>query len=335
MYGKVALIDGDYLAYAAAARCEKMYHSVMCGASTFVAPNLTELQKQVIDSGFEWNRSAVITGAIPDTIGQVENCIRSMLDSWVRRAGCTSYKIYLSTHNSFRKDIAFSQPYKGNRSTHKPVHLENAKRLLVERFNAVNVDNSVIFFGKRLENKLEADDMLTVEAIKLGIANTVVVTIDKDSLSQPVNTLRLCDDNGVVSGNCFGELYVSEKDEVKGFGRKFLYYQILNGDPVDTYKLSHLSSKRFGSKSAYSVLKDCRDDRDCFVSMIETAKILYPENFEHIDHNGIRHNLSWINMLDESMYMAKMVSRLDDYGNANISTGFIDIIRHYNLEDML
>ena len=332
---KVALIDGDYLAFAASAACEKMYYTIKCGTSSFVAPNLTELKTQVVSSGHTWDRKSVTVGAIAEPITQVEFCIRGMIDSWVRRAGCTSYKIYLSTYGSFRKDIAISQPYKGNRAGHKPVHLESTKQLLINKFKATNVNNDVIFFGKTLPNKLEADDMLVVEALRLGVQNTVVVTIDKDSLSQPVNTYRLCDDDGVVNGSCLGKLWLNDKGDVKGYGRKFLYYQMLNGDQVDTYKLSQLSTSSFGSKSAYKAIVDCSDDRDCYVSMIETTKRLYPDEFTHTCHNGVDHRLSWLNMLDESLYMAKMVSRVNDFGQATINTGIIDIIKWYKLEDML
>ncbi len=141
-----ALIDGDYLAYAASAACEKRYYAITTEGSTYVAPKVSELKQAVLSDNKQWVRGDVKEGATPESISQVRTCIRSMIGSWIARAGCTDYKIYLSTYGSFRKDLAFSKEYKGQRKGHKPHHLEAAKRMLIADFGAVNVDNSVIFY---------------------------------------------------------------------------------------------------------------------------------------------------------------------------------------------
>lgn len=124
------------------------------------------------------------------------------LNKWIRDAGCDSAILYTTNSASnFRLDLAFTDPYKGQRPDEKPPFFNELKSEMIKRFSA---DYS---------NGNEADDELSIEAwrrnfelqeqgVTLGssmhkeLCTSVTISIDKDSTITP--TLHHNPDKGGV-----------------------------------------------------------------------------------------------------------------------------------------
>jgi hypothetical protein len=126
----------------------------------------------------------------------------------------------------------------------------------------------------------EADDWVIIEALRVNKSGdtAIVSTIDKDVLGCPVLSYNPDKpEMGIQNGDCFGELSLDDKQDVRGIGRIFKYYQVIYGDKVDCYHAHAQSDVRWGEKSAYNALKDVQNDRDAWKVMYDVYNHLYPE----------------------------------------------------------
>ncbi len=117
-----------------------------------------------------------------------------------------SWQIFLTGKTNYRKDIATTAPYKGNRPAEKPAHLEMLRNYLVTSWGALISENE------------EADDCIAIKATEL-YDDCIIVSIDKDFKQ--------------VAGWHYNfvkkeKFFVSEEQ-----GLQFFYKQILMGDKAD------------------------------------------------------------------------------------------------------
>ncbi len=81
--------------------------------------------------------------------------------------GLESWEVFLTGKTNFRKDIAVTAPYKGNRTQEKPAHLEMLRNYLVTAWGAtMSIDE-------------EADDLIAIRATELQ-DDCIIVSVDKD-----------------------------------------------------------------------------------------------------------------------------------------------------------
>ena len=127
-----------------------------------------------------------------------------MIQDIIADTGATSYNVYLTGSNNFRRDIAPS--YKANRPDSRPTHWQAVREFLVTQHKA------------QMCNGYEADDEMGVQQDKETMS-TVICSIDKDLLQIP------------------GRHYNFVKKEHKVVdldqGLKHLYLQSLIGDRSD------------------------------------------------------------------------------------------------------
>lgn len=88
-----------------------------------------------------------------EEISVAKNRLDEILDRILFETKATSFKMYLTGINNFRKSIY--PEYKANRTAPKPKHLQELRQYAVETMGAIIVDN------------IEADDMLAIEQITL------------------------------------------------------------------------------------------------------------------------------------------------------------------------
>jgi 5'-3' exonuclease len=116
---------------------------------------------------------------------------------------------------------------------------------------------------------------------------------------------------------------LDSKGEVRGHGRKFLYFQVLSGDSSDNYKANSASKKKWGAKSAYALLKDCKNDKECFEALVNGYMTLYPEPSRVIGWRGYEDpatlevlkpnaddfaiDIDWLYVMQENFTMAHML----------------------------
>ena len=179
--------------------------------------------------------------------------------------------LYLTGKNNFREEIAVTKVYKGNRKDAKPYHYQNLRVYMHNQYEV------------RVQDGLEADDLLSIDQTYAPPNSTIICTRDKDLRMIPgwhygweCGGQR---EYGPVLVDHWGriELDRSRKaPKLVGTGMMFFYAQLLMGDPVDNIPGVPL----VGPKKAYEILTR-EDDRSLYekVRDVYTSKNLTDEYF--------------------------------------------------------
>ena len=127
-----------------------------------------------------------------------------MIQEILEDTGATSYQVYLTGSNNFRREIAPS--YKANRPDERPAHWEAVRQFLVTQHKAIICDG------------YEADDEMGIQQDKETLT-TVICSIDKDLLQIP--------------GRHYNFVKKIHSVQTPEQGLKHLYLQSLIGDRSD------------------------------------------------------------------------------------------------------
>lgn len=214
-----ALLDADTMAYRAAAACKDDTASVAC---------------YTVDS--------IVTDALL-------SCDTD--DRWY-----DTWQLYLTGKKNFRKKIAKTAVYKGNRTQPKPEHLPAVRKHLVKKWRAVISDGQ------------EADDAIAIEATKLA-GRSVIVSVDKDFLQ--------------IEGHFYNfvkreHLFVQKQDAIKNF-----YKQILTGDTADNI----IGIRGVGPVKAEKMLQEAVDEEEMYNICVDA----YEGDEKRVIENG---QLLWL-----------------------------------------
>lgn len=249
----------------------------------------------------------------PPPFDYVAELLEGRIAEICRVVGATEAPIlYLTGSNNFREKVAKRAVYKGTRKElHKPWHYANLTAYMKGKYGAIVVEG------------MEADDAICIEQSRdierarayasggewggcspdwrehLG---TIICTRDKD--------LRQCPGwhYGWELGNQpqFGPLLVDvigkielvkNNKEVKGYGMKFFYSQLLTGDRVDNIP----GLPKFGPKAAYEILHSLESIEDMENAITRAYASVYPE--------------TWREEMKEQAQLLYMIRELDGEGN--------------------
>ena len=153
------------------------------------------------------------------------------------------FQVYLTGKGNFRNEVAKSHVYKGNRGdTPKPDNLEGLREHLKYEWGAITSTDE------------EADDLIAIEATRLGEGNAVIVSTDKDFLQVP----------GKIFNPTRWEFITINKWE----GMKNFYLQILTGDAVDNIKGIH----GIGPAKAAKLLEGCDGEKALYNACVDAYK---------------------------------------------------------------
>jgi 5'-3' exonuclease len=169
------------------------------------------------------------------------------------------YKGFLTGSNNFRKDIAVTAPYKGNRTAAKPKHYDLIREYLVKAWGCEVIEGQ------------EADDAIGIAAYEFGDDDEafVIMSIDKD-----LDMIKGWHYNFIKDNKYF----VDADEAIKHF-----YTQVLTGDRVDNI----VGLKGIGPKKAEKILQDCVSELDMYNAVLEA----YDNNAERVLENA---RLLWI-----------------------------------------
>jgi hypothetical protein len=151
---------------------------------------------------------------------------------------CDEYEGYLTGTGNFRYELAKTAPYKGNRISEKPIHLQALRNHLVESWGFVIVDG------------IEADDIVATRGTELK-DECIIVGIDKDLLQIP---------GWHYNYRKHTKQYV---DEFTGWYN--FYLQILTGDVADNIK----GLKGIGPAKGAKILKDCTNVEELYEAVLK------------------------------------------------------------------
>jgi hypothetical protein len=147
---------------------------------------------------------------------------------------------------------------------------------------------------------IEADDVLSmyqfkghVDKLENGFYSYRTVAQDKDARQTDGELFNpTTDSNGkwtypeplIIDG--LGSLYLNDKGDVKGHGRAWLYFQIMNGDDTDGYNPTKPFKIRCGDKTVYKHLKECTTDKEYLEKLVEAYHGWFPDGVEYESHCG-------------------------------------------------
>lgn len=217
----VLIIDGDIVAYRAAAATDGRCYSIKYVNDDGDTVTVYEKYKKDADKMYDSlvnsgeNISQEVTLEFhpePEeyALHLVDKLIQSLETSmgpWV--TGIGPVEVFLSEGKNFRNDILAS--YKANRDDlRRPTHLSACKQHMLNKYKALVKPG-----------ELEADDLMAMRATECmnNKVPYIIVTVDKDLLQVPGHHWNLAKDEMNVT------------DEVEG--TLLLYKQMLTGDAVD------------------------------------------------------------------------------------------------------
>jgi hypothetical protein len=213
----IALIDSDIVAYRIAFACENENEVT---ARRRLDSYLTDILVCGVDSTY------------PDCF----------VDSW---------KLFLTGKTNFRKDVAVTAVYKGNRVAPKPEHLPALRQHMIEEW------------GASVSEGQEADDDVAIAGTEHG-DDGIMVSLDKD-----IDQVAGWHYNFVKKTG----YYVSEAE-----GLFKLYCQILTGDTADNI----IGIKGVGPVKANKILDGCVYEYDMYCRCVEA----YDGNEDRVIENA-------------------------------------------------
>lgn len=297
----LVVIDGDILAYRASAAAEKntveCTHKETLQVVTF--DTATKFKEWAGDDKDNWELAPKKEA---EDLSHALHSMKGTIERIVENSGCDSYHIVVSGPTNFRLDLPLPTRYKDSRKeTMKPIHLKACKEYLIAKHNAeVSVD-------------CEADDVLVGYAVA-GFNNkeyVVQASLDKDAKHGPgwLFDWTNMDEPELITG--YGELTCTLRETgkkkangdpvtekiIKGKGRAFLWFQIVFGDAVDSYKPCELAKVKFGEVGAYDLLKDAKNDKQALEAIVGQYKRWYPKPVTYKAWDDSLHTKDWLEIM--------------------------------------
>jgi hypothetical protein len=194
------------------------------------------------------------------------------MEELVMKPWVGDYQGFLTGSNNFRKDIAVTAPYKGNRTQAKPKHYE----LIREYLNKA--------WGCEIIEGQEADDAIGIRAYEMeDVEDYIIMSIDKD-----LDMIRGWHYNFIKNT----KYLINDQEAIKHF-----YTQILTGDRVDNI----VGLKGVGPKKAEKILQDCVTEADMYKAVLEA----YDNDEERVLENG---QLLWIRRKENQIWSPALCS---------------------------
>jgi len=235
----------------------------------------------------------------PEPIENVLHNTKQAIKNICTKLGVNNYYGYVGRGDSWRVEKSTLLKYKGQRADLlRPIHLNAVEEYLVKYHNAQIIEG------------LEADDAVVIDSYKNK--SRIVVAEDKDALG--VSGIFLFNPNLFETAMYYDGLGFLEKrgNTIEGRGRMFFYFQVLSGDATDHYKANCFSDMKWGDASAYKALVDCKTDQECWQTIVDCYKKLYPEPKTVTGWRGNEILIDWKYVLQENVTMAHMLRWVGD-----------------------
>ena len=288
----LAVIDGDQIAYVAAAANEKRSIIAKCADTEVEFSTRTAMKKWIAkqSDGPSYEDYSIEDVQSPASIHFAYKTMREKIDHICEAVGANKYHIVVSGDTNFRMSIPLPKQYKSNRKNSlRPLQLKECKQYLIDKYNA------------EVSVNCEADDVLTqyAWAARNSSQKVVVCTFDKDHFGTACNLYNtMSGEYHEIDG--YGSLYWREdQNDVKGYGRSFFWFQCLRGDDSDSiHPRGWLEAPpKFGEKAIWNILKDCKTDKEALQVVYNKYKEWYPSPVTYTAWNGVQHTVNHVEIL--------------------------------------
>lgn len=188
------------------------------------------------------------------------------MEELVMKPWVGEYQGYLTGSDNFRKDIAVTVPYKGNRVGTKPKHYDLIREYLEKAWGCIVVQGQ------------EADDAIGIRAYEFeDVEDYVIMSIDKDLDMIHGWHYNFVKDNKYL---------IDDEQAIRNF-----YTQILTGDRVDNV----VGLKGVGPKKAAKILEDCTTEQELYDAVLKA----YDNDEQRVLENG---QLLWIRRKENQIW---------------------------------
>lgn len=320
------ILDADYLAYTVACVFQETY--IMASHPALPEPvklkNKTELwgDWRKREGGFikEYN-TLNFTDLKPDdftytehqeplSLNKAKQSIDTRIQGLLDETGAEYYKGYVGRGEVFRVEMSTLLKYKDNRvAVARPLHLTALKEYLVEDHNCEWVEH------------LESDDAVAIAGYQAYVKwkkskNTddkgIICFQDKDLLQVDGWQYQVDVSKKPELRVGFGELARDEKGKVRGWGRKYLYWQAIHTEDSDNFAATCFSDVKWGDVAAYNLLKDAEDDKQAWQALVDGYRKLYPEPKVVQGWRGNDVTIDALYVLNENFNLAKLLRTADE-----------------------
>lgn len=236
-------VDGDMLVYRAGFAVEKtQYHLKASPGPPMVFNSKAEMVGYCEDNDIA--DPEYTTDIVYEPESHALHAMREYIDKICRAVGADDVVVFLTGATNFRDRVATIKPYKGNRSTRKPIHYKALRRMLEQRYKAI------------VSYDMEADDLLAMH-------NGLMISADKDLLQVPGRHYNFLRD----------EFFdISEED-----GDFNLFVQVLCGDATDNIP----GCPGIGNKKAEGILAELYGQpRAMYDACLQVYEERWPEDHD-------------------------------------------------------
>lgn len=158
--------------------------------------------------------------------------LRGFVNDIVAQTNADAKEMFLTKGKHFRFGLAKTHPYKGNRTSPKPITYD----LLFKELQ---------FMGAKVNSGIEADDAVRIRSLELGLDNVILAFIDKDLLQ--------------IGGLSFDYGKMVFRDYITPLeADRYFYKQMLTGDMTDNIH----GVKGIGSVKAGKLLDSCESEQE-------------------------------------------------------------------------
>lgn len=242
---KVAAIDGDLLIYRGCFAAEHTEYTLTGDWGTPIKFRYKKDLKEYVEKNKIENYE-IISEQVVEPLEHALHLIKNIILSIQEKLKPEHIAIYLSGKDNFRKKVAITLPYKGNRDkTKKPHWMKEAREYLESQWGALVIDG------------FEADDALGVESEVEGV---IVCSTDKDLDQLPGWHYNFVEE----------KLY--QISELEGW-RNF-YKQMLTGDRTDNIA----GIDGCGPVMANNLLGHCTTKNEMMAIAFEEYKVQFKDN---------------------------------------------------------
>jgi hypothetical protein len=346
---KTICIDGDWLIYSIACTAEELYIEAALKTdptNIIEYSGITQLKNEIgadfktVRQFYEIKDCKRLKEDFCESLTKCQFSVNARLKKILKLTSSTDYVIALGGPTNFRTEISLPVKYKASRDdVQRPLLLSALREWLLATKNCVVSDNE------------EADDIVSkyqyLGSLKHPDGSQYLAsTVDKDSrgtagkVYHPL-TETILDISGLGFLRLDVKISAANKKtySVYGEGRKWLYYQIVMGDPVDDYNPLDLLKKCAGRSNLsgspsisplrfFNLFKDCATDKECWSVIVTLYKLWYGDLQWWLDWRDQRVEGTWVDLLQ--MYVDVAFMRRWDNDRLDVIT----LLKKYNLLDI-